>query len=45
MNLTLLGQTGDPIDLESASITYDWKVGFTIEEGKLIHHNGIVTCR
>ena len=45
VNLTLLGQTGDLIDLESASITYDWKVGFTIEEGKLIHHNGIVTCR
>ena len=45
MKLTLLGQTGNPIDLEDAFITFDRKVGFTIEEGKLIHHNGIVTCR
>ena len=45
MKLTLLGQTGDPMDLEDALITFDRKVGFTIEEGKLIHHNGIVTCR
>ena len=45
MKLTLLGQTGDPMDLEDALITFDRKVGFTIEEGKLIHHNGIVTCK
>ena len=45
VRLTLLGQTDDPIDLEDALITFDRKVGFTIEEGKLIHHNGIVTCR
>ena len=45
VQLTLLGQTGDLVDLDEARITFDSKVGFTIEEGKLIHHNGIVTCR
>ncbi len=39
------GVSQRPINLDKAGMAFDPKLGFTIDEGKLTQHNGIVLCQ